>query len=74
VRARSFCFNQKINRIGDSSWQRALVAEASPENADQAVNAAYPDLDGLPGDPNMIKAMGLPPATQANVLATSAEG
>ncbi len=32
----------------------------------------YPHLDGFPGAPNMIKAMGLPPRTLANVLAAGA--
>jgi predicted TIM-barrel fold metal-dependent hydrolase len=32
----------------------------------------YPHLDGFPGAPNMIKAMGLPPKTLSNVLAAGA--
>ena len=32
----------------------------------------YPHPDGFPGAPNMIKAMGLPPRTLANVLAAGA--
>jgi predicted TIM-barrel fold metal-dependent hydrolase len=32
----------------------------------------YPHLDGFPGAPNMIKGMGLPPQTLANVLAGGA--
>jgi hypothetical protein len=33
----------------------------------------YPHLDGFPDAPKMIKAMGMPAATEANVLAGGAK-
>ena len=33
----------------------------------------YPHLDGFPGAPNMIKAMGMAPKTLSNVLAGGAK-